>query len=41
MCAFETVDPAHHAGKGYAPIRERIRAYYDWLKELERIVNKA
>jgi hypothetical protein len=41
MCAFETVDQAQHAGKDYAPIRERIRAYYDWLKELERIVNKA
>ncbi len=38
---FETVDPAHHAGKDYAPIRERIRAYYSWLKELEQIVNKA
>jgi len=41
MSVFETVDPAHHAGKGYAPVRERIRAYYSWLKELEQIVSKA
>jgi hypothetical protein len=41
MSAFETVDPAHHAEKGYAPVRERIRTYYSWLKELQQIVNKS
>jgi hypothetical protein len=41
MSAFQTVDPSHHAGKGHAPIRERIRTYYTWLKELEQIVSKA
>jgi len=35
---FETVDDAHHASPGYAPDRDRIRAYYGWLKELERKV---
>ncbi len=38
MSAFETVDPAHHAEKGYAPSRERIKAYYSWLKDLQQKV---
>jgi hypothetical protein len=39
--AFETVDPAHHAQADYSPTRERIKAYYAWSKELERIVKQA
>lgn len=30
----ETANPAHHADVGYAPERERIRRYCNWLYEL-------
>ncbi len=39
ICSMSlTVDDAHHAGRDYAPHRERLRQYYSWTMELLKIV---
>ena len=38
ISSFETVDDAHHAAPDYSADRSRLRAYYDWLKNLQNEV---
>lgn len=33
---FTTVDPSHHAQEDYAPNRERVRIYADWVEQVMR-----
>jgi hypothetical protein len=33
IATFSTIDPAHHAGDGYVPNRERFRQYHNILKD--------
>jgi AAA domain len=38
VSTFETVDDAHHAATNYSAHRDRLRTYYDWLRNLQNEV---
>src|SRR5579871_1901416 len=40
MTVFETLDDAHHAAPGYAPNRQKLRAYYDIAVQLSQAVEE-